>query len=166
MVPNLEEECPVESADFLNVVGFENFNVYSFTKSGGNPDNPDHVVKRKNGNHVTLLYDYTKKIVAVSVAFTKVSATGNRDGLLVLNYVQPRMYNRFVNGDVTVGTCFQRNRKLYKVLELESNGSHFRCARIKQGVISGNRSKYLSLSGIEIRGLIPVDVVEPRGVFT
>eukprot|EP00978_Attheya_sp_CCMP212_P044464 scaffold311215_cov62-Attheya_sp.AAC.1 len=163
MVRNVEEECPVESADILNVVGFQNFNVYSFTKSGGNPNNHDHVVKRKNGNHVTLLYDYTKKIIAVSVAFTKVGATGNTDGLLVLNYVQPRMYNRFVNGDVTVGTCFQQNRKLYKVLEIESNGSHFRCACIKHGVISGNRANYLSLSGIEIRGLIPVDVRELRG---
>ena len=87
MVKDIEIECPCTETDILNVVGFQNFNAYSYTVNKGQPPTPPHIIDRKNGNHVTLLYDFSKKIISVSVAFTKVHASGNTDGDNVMKHV-------------------------------------------------------------------------------
>jgi hypothetical protein len=138
-VVGLNVECPVESADILNVVGFSNFEGYVYSKTKGEPVCPTHITSRKNGNQVTLSYDYTKKTVFLSVAFTMVNATGNDDGKAILDHVYPTLYEETVSSDVicpvSIGHGFQIKRKLYKVVEKESDGRYL-CRRKIRGVLS------------------------------
>eukprot|EP00978_Attheya_sp_CCMP212_P027804 scaffold94039_cov54-Attheya_sp.AAC.3 len=133
------EWCPVEIADILNVVGFSNFEGYVYSKTKGQPDCPVHITPCKNGNQVTLSYDFTKKNVFLSVVFTMVKATGNDAGKAILNHVYPTLYQETapadVVGAVSIGSGFQIKRKLYKVLEKESDGRYV-CRRRIAGVVS------------------------------
>eukprot|EP00978_Attheya_sp_CCMP212_P043478 scaffold284690_cov64-Attheya_sp.AAC.3 len=140
-VVGLNVECPLENADILNVVRFSNFvEGYVYTKKKVQPKCPACIIECNNGNQVTLSYDYTKKTVFLSVAFTMVQATGNPDGMAILNHVYPTWYQDTVAdvlavGAVSIGSGFKIKRKLYKVLEKESDG-HFLCRRRIAGVVS------------------------------
>ena len=67
-----------------------------------------------------------------------VNATGNSDGKAVLNHVFPANTNYQIANDVdhvSVGTAFKIKKRLYRVVQKDSDGPYL-CCRIIGGVQS------------------------------
>ena len=158
-VEGFDKACSVAEADILNVVGFTDMDQYAYTQSGGQVDCPAHVMQRKNGNQVTLRYDYNKKILYLSVAFTMVNATGNSDGEAVLNHVFPTNANYQIANDVnhvSVGTAFKIKKRLYRVLQKDSDGRYL-CCRIIGGVQSQEPRHTKQFTASELQVIMSTD---------